>query len=649
MADNNLTVDITVKTQNARDEIELLSAKIRGVRKEVRALADETTKDPTALPKFKATNAELTKLEQNLVKVQKAARSVRVETENAGGGFRHLTHETHSIERLVNTFTNMSKAAETTSGLLGTLALGFRGGIAGVAAYKGFELLKDTINELSKSLTELKTAAGEIAIRPIALQGAQRAVQGIGEEADVATKMLSGMNAQLEELRQHPPVPGSSPGAGGAFGTAVFRGGQPDVSDFSHPLRALGIEGQISGLLQSRRPDASLQAQMLALRSFVQQQRRFDPQQLNLLSKSLFQGQPASTTLESAQAVIENLQKEIDKLKTSEAGATEQAIEDNKKLIISQNAVTTAIKETAASWANFFRPAEVAFNQLITKSLDAGAFSITKHVEAWKEAGRTIAEFLGRILPQGSRSQEGQVIPIAPKVTLPDVNVSGGGNPPAVYRGPGRGVDDQHGPPYTAEGHGPGSRPTQSITPGVSDYQAPPRGAFVEPTLQFSAAQVEATKASLTAADHIAALGSAADAAARSVNAWIQSASPTGFAGGGLVSGPGTGTSDSILARLSAGEFVINAARVRELGTGLLSRLNGYARGGLVGVPRFADGGLVATASGGTPVHLHLDGQSFQTTASESVASALVVAARRQQMRSAGIKPSWYGAARPGA
>jgi hypothetical protein len=30
------------------------------------------------------------------------------------------------------------------------------------------------------------------------------------------------------------------------------------------------------------------------------------------------------------------------------------------------------------------------------------------------------------------------------------------------------------------------------------------------------------------------------------------------------------------------------------------------------------------------------------------VAQALVVAARRQQMRSAGVKPSWYGG-RPGA
>jgi hypothetical protein len=134
-------------------------------------------------------------------------------------------------------------------------------------------------------------------------------------------------------------------------------------------------------------------------------------------------------------------------------------------------------------------------------------------------------------------------------------------------------------------------------------------------------------------------------------NAAQQGAVPGLFARGGLVSGPGTGTSDSILARLSAGEYVVNARAVQRAGLGFMQQLNGFAAGGFVGrsFPRFAEGGLVgATAGGGTPVHLHLDGQSYATHASEGVATALVSAARRQQMRSAGVKPSWYGG-RPGA
>ncbi len=69
------------------------------------------------------------------------------------------------------------------------------------------------------------------------------------------------------------------------------------------------------------------------------------------------------------------------------------------------------------------------------------------------------------------------------------------------------------------------------------------------------------------------------------------------YAAGGRISGPGTGTSDSILARLSNGEFVINAAATRQH-LPLLEKINngelpGYAGGGLVlpDLPRFAEGG----------------------------------------------------------
>ena len=69
---------------------------------------------------------------------------------------------------------------------------------------------------------------------------------------------------------------------------------------------------------------------------------------------------------------------------------------------------------------------------------------------------------------------------------------------------------------------------------------------------------------------------------------------PTMFAGGGFVSGPGTGTSDSIPARLSNGESVINANSTSQFG-GLLSMIN-EAGGG----KKFADGGM--NGSMNTPV-----------------------------------------------
>ena len=75
-----------------------------------------------------------------------------------------------------------------------------------------------------------------------------------------------------------------------------------------------------------------------------------------------------------------------------------------------------------------------------------------------------------------------------------------------------------------------------------------------------------------------------------------------GFASGGYVTGPGTGTSDSIPARLSSGEYVLRADAVRRVGIEFLHALNG----GLF-MPRwsgqrlaFADGGLVPAVSPAT-------------------------------------------------
>ena len=67
---------------------------------------------------------------------------------------------------------------------------------------------------------------------------------------------------------------------------------------------------------------------------------------------------------------------------------------------------------------------------------------------------------------------------------------------------------------------------------------------------------------------------------------------PQKYATGGYISGPGTGTSDSIPAYLSNGEYVINAAAVRKLGKRHLDMLN---RG--IPIPRFADGGMVGTVA----------------------------------------------------
>lgn len=82
------------------------------------------------------------------------------------------------------------------------------------------------------------------------------------------------------------------------------------------------------------------------------------------------------------------------------------------------------------------------------------------------------------------------------------------------------------------------------------------------------------------------------------LGALIKGFASTGFAEGGFVSGPGSERSDSIPARLSNGEFVVQAKSVRKYGRGFMEMLNNgnmpisnYKKN--FGDLRFADGGLV--------------------------------------------------------
>jgi len=83
------------------------------------------------------------------------------------------------------------------------------------------------------------------------------------------------------------------------------------------------------------------------------------------------------------------------------------------------------------------------------------------------------------------------------------------------------------------------------------------------------------------------------------------------YASGGLLRGPGTGTSDSILAqfnnggmvRVSDGEYIVNADTVSRLGVPFFDRINGMKNGGLMlnyDIPKFGGGGLLGYNEGGS-------------------------------------------------
>ncbi|ESY20398.1 phage tail tape measure protein [Mesorhizobium sp. LNJC391B00] len=188
------------------------------------------------------------------------------------------------------------------------------------------------------------------------------------------------------------------------------------------------------------------------------------------------------------------------------------------------------------------------------------------------------------------------------------------------------------------------------------------------------AAQVEAAIARILASLRAAA------AAAQSLRAAASSSSSSdgggshgGFARGGHLShGPGTGTSDSILARLSVGEFVIRAKVVKALGADFFAALNagvmpdidafrslskGFSLGGIadgltrgMAIPRFAGGGFAdlklagAPAGSGGTMNVKLDfglgvGDVFDLVTDTFTATRLQQFSLRQASTSAGRRP----------
>lgn len=79
------------------------------------------------------------------------------------------------------------------------------------------------------------------------------------------------------------------------------------------------------------------------------------------------------------------------------------------------------------------------------------------------------------------------------------------------------------------------------------------------------------------------------------LNAHFGVTPPKKRAMGGYVTGPGTGTSDSIPARLSNGEFVVKATAVKRYGLGMLNAINAGTAGSIAGT----SGTAAATSSGG--------------------------------------------------
>jgi hypothetical protein len=593
MADN-LAINIVADTTKARVELELLNAKLTASRREVKLFRDEANKtgDTTKLTKAVA---ETERLEKATASLRKETHRAKEEAEGFGEGLLHLAHGNRPVARLIREFGNLSGGIENATVILGRFAGGFAGGIAAMAGLKAWDVLKDQLGEVSKRLAEIKKQAAEMGVKPIFAQGIGETARAAGAKPEDAQKMAQTISDKIDEQLAKGATLGGPRVFTGAdkpeehmppAGVTIFAGDKKIVADYSDAWKLLNQE-----MKKYRFPDTEEGKQEKLLKFheiFLDIIKKAPELQKNIFSKSAF-GLPAETTIENAEAQIKGLKARIAELQQSQRGATAPRLAEEHELDIAKARLGDQGEELSSAMANAVRPAQIQ----ITKEL------------------ADVAEGWSKIL------SEGLTIDWSVRLT-PEVESFL--------------ADVEHAwQSFWTE--------MQSIAQAGADA--------IVSMLQRAVSAVGAVKSGLATPD-----SNIAEPFGGGISGTIGGALPAdyssdtgGFAGGGFVRGPGSGTSDSILARLSAGEFVVNSARVRQVGLGFLQRLNGFADGGFVGPAplRFAAGGLVPSAGGGRAVHLHLGSSSFALSGHDSVVDALVSAAHSQQIRSAGVKPSWFG------
>jgi hypothetical protein len=364
-------------------------------------------------------------------------------------------------------------------------------------------------------------------------------------------------------------------------GVKVLRGGVPVMLDFSNGLETLSVN-----LSKIKTPEDMAPAFEKAAKRAVELGKIF-PQQMNRLSQDLF-GVPLETLKEITQNG-EKLTALIEKLKQSAAGATQPLLDQNKQLKAAQGELSIAFEEMFAGYNRGLLDVQIATNKWL-----AGFVRTT--LPGW---GTSVSQFFANFLPNLATEWD------------------------SFWKTRGENF-------------------TNNTNAMLEQYKWA-TGETLDQTLErwrgyFSSLVDMAVNAAGKIAD---AVKGVQDLATKSPGAQAGVTPVMPMATGGPV--PGTGTGDSVRALLTPGEFVMRRSVVDAFGAPFFAALNG-SMGSFLPRTRFATGGLVAdTAGGGTPVHLHLGGQSFALSGTQNVVSALVVEAHRQQIRSAGVKPSWYG------
>jgi hypothetical protein len=594
---DNLSISIGIDSSKGRADLDLLKAQLRLAQKEARDFAKAGAEAGDKFP-----SAQLTAASNRVGALDKQLKSLNATTKQTSSVMDVLA--TKSMRRLLTQFDNVGKSAQNIAMVMGGVTGSFAGGFLAASVFKGLGTLIDLLGEAEKRLVAIRDASRQMGTTPLNLQAAQEAALRAGQTADVGTDIVKGIREQLNKAATETKEQTKFDGV------KVMRGTVAEAGDAAQT--AAGHFQNLSGVVQNT--VRVFKGGVPVMQDFTDPLKLVgvDPTKFKDTAADALRFQTAvaagfKTLSESGRfgptqlnelskilfagrsyaeviATIPNLIKDWD-AQLAALGQTSRGVSESQ--ILKQEDLDKA-KERVNAW---FREVEASGEQL---RLSVGV-----------SMNNMLADFLTVTLPAWKAGFEN----FWPQL-LKDLESS--------WATMNENLKANFGVTYS------------EMFKGLMDGF----GAAIDWMIQ---------KANQLAA--------AVSAGIRGVTGGAAAGDPSipamPMASGGAVRGPGSGTSDSILARLSNGEFVMRAAAVSKWGPRFMAALNGmqnpfgYAGGGLV--PRFAAGGLVAAGAGGTPVHLHLGGHSFALSGAESVVGALVTEAHRQRMRSAGTKPSWYG------
>jgi hypothetical protein len=600
MAGTNLDISISANTDKARADLELLKGKLSLVNKEIRDLRTAGAKAGDTLPSaaLQAASARANALSASITTLNRSLTQTGATMDWVA---------TKPMRKLLTQFGSMEKTVKNLGVVLGGTLGGFAAGFVAGAAISAIQQFIDAISDAHKRLLALRDEAEKTGQAPAFIEAARRIAERAGRPQEDADKVLTGVAEAFRKVRTE---------AGAAIGPInTLKGNTDDAAVAAKNMAkevATGVNAMhgartatfdvaqaydLVGVKLSKYKDnqeGEKQATIDTIKGFVNlaRQGRLTASQLDAISKELFKGTPADAMLKMAPQYINQLNNEIAKLQQK----LPVSISSAEELEALRGQQRQSVRDM------FGRLNEINTEVELVTTKWTNAF-IEKTLPKW---GRDIKEWGANFWPQLTADWD------ASWATMNENWLRNTGE--------------------------------------TLDQMLARWGRYFQSLLEMA----QRAYAAISAADKSVGGGRFGDPSIPAMP--LGNSDDMGlFAAGGRVRGPGTGTSDSILARLSNGEFVMRAAAVNHWGPRFMAALNNlrnpfgnYATGGLVHrLPAFAAGGLVTTA-GGTPVHLHLDGQAFPLRADNDVADSLLKTARAKQLLSAGRKPSWAGGRRYG-